>query len=230
MFLECRGLGYQYPLSPEFVLQEISFELNTPGFHALFGPSGVGKTSFAKLLTGDISGYTGEILKKEDAVFLYTYNQERLPGWSSIGRHLEKVTSPGKTALCDELVETFGMTPFMNQKFTQLSLGQQNRVNLIRYLLQEFDLLVMDESLANVDERSKENIIFKIKELFPQKFFLYISHNLMEVSKFSDTILVLLKAGKQPQTTLIKGLNIHRNDAVKRRELDAVLLRIMNAC
>jgi len=230
MFLECRNLGYRYPRSSEFVFQDISLQLNTPGFHALFGPSGVGKTSFAKLLTGDIKGYTGEILKKENAIFLYTYNQERLPGWSSIGRHLNKITPPGMADLCQELVETFGLDPFMNQKFSQLSLGQQNRINLIRYLLQDFDLLVMDESLANVDERSKENIIFKIKERFPDKYFLYISHNLMEVSKFSDMILVLLKAGKQPQTSLIKGLNIHRNDVINSQELDAVLLGIMNAC
>jgi len=230
MFLECRDLGYRYPQSSEFVFQDISFKLDTPGFHALFGPSGVGKTSFAKLLTGDINGYTGEILKKENAVFLYTYNQERLPGWSSIGRHLDKITPPGMADLCQELVEIFGMEPFMNQKFSQLSLGQQNRINLIRYLLQDFDLLVMDESLANVDERSKENIIFKIKERFPDKYFLYISHNLMEVSKFSDMILVLLNAGKQPQTSLIKGLNIHRNDVINSQELDAVLLGIMNAC
>jgi ABC-type Mn2+/Zn2+ transport system ATPase subunit len=230
MLLECRHLGYQYPLSTEFVFKDISLKLDTPGFHALFGPSGVGKTSFAKLLTGDIIGYTGEIIKKEKAVFLYTYNQERLPGWSSIGRHLEKVTPPGMTDLCRELVETFGMAPFMTQRFSQLSLGQQNRINLIRYLLQEFDLLVMDESLANVDERSKENIIFKIKERFPDKYFLYISHNLMEVSKFSDMILVLLKAGKLPQTSLIKGLNIQRNDAINSHELDRVLLGIMNAC
>jgi ABC-type Mn2+/Zn2+ transport system ATPase subunit len=230
MLLQCRHLGYHYPLSPEPVFKDISLNLDTPGFHALFGPSGVGKTSFAKLLTGDITGYTGEIIKKENAVFLYTYNQERLPGWSSIGHHLEKVTPPGMTALCLELVDTFGMAPFMNQKFSQLSLGQQNRINLIRYLLQEFDLLVMDESLANVDERSKENIIFKIKEQFPDKYFLYISHNLMEVSKFSDMILVLLKAGKLPQTSLIKGLNIQRNDAINSHELDSVLLGIMNAC
>ncbi len=230
MFLECRDLGYRYPLSPEFVFQDISFELDRPGFHALFGPSGVGKTSFAKLLTGDISGYTGEILKKEDAVFLYTYNQERLPGWSSIGHHLEKITPPDMTDLCRELVETFGMMSFMTQKFSQLSLGQQNRINLIRYLLQPFDLLVMDESLANVDERSKETIIFKIKECFPHKFFLYISHNLMEVSRFSNTILVLLKAGRSPQTQEIKGLDIHRTDKVNKEELDTVLLGIMNAC
>ena len=230
MFLKCRDLEYRYSQSPEFVFQDISFELNRPGFHALFGPSGVGKTTFAKLLTGDISGYTGEILKKEDAVFLYTYNQERLPGWSSIGHHLEKITPPDMIDLCRELVETFGMTPFMTQRFSQLSLGQQNRINLIRYLLQQFDLLVMDESLANVDERSKETIIFKIKECFPHKFFLYISHNLMEVSRFSNTILVLLKAGRSPQTQVIKGLDIHRNDEVNKEELDTVLLGIMNAC
>ena len=103
MLLQCRHLGYHYPLSPEPVFKDISLNLDTPGFHALFGPSGVGKTSFAKLLTGDIAGYTGEILKKENAIFLYTYNQERLPGWSSIGRHLEKVTPPGMAGFAGNL-------------------------------------------------------------------------------------------------------------------------------
>ena len=52
----------------------------------------------------------------------------------------------------------------MKSRFAQLSLGQQNRTNLTRYLLQDFDLLIMDESLANVDELTKEKIILKIKD------------------------------------------------------------------
>ena len=56
----------------------------------------------------------------------------------------------------------------MESRFAQLSLGQQNRTNLTRYLLQDFDLLIMDESLANVDELTKEKIIQKIKEMFPR--------------------------------------------------------------
>ncbi len=59
----------------------------------------------------------------------------------------------------------------MESRFAQLSLGQQNRTNLTRYLLQDFDLLIMDESLANVDEITKEKIIQKIKEMFPNSLF-----------------------------------------------------------
>ena len=230
MLLSCRHLTYYYPGSREPVFKDLGFDLDRPGFHALFGPSGVGKTTFARLITGDISGCTGTLHRRENAVFLYTYNQERLPGWSAVGHHLERVTPPEMMDIRDTLIQNFGMTPFMHQKFSQLSLGQKNRINLIRYLVQPFDLLVMDESLANVDERSRETIIFTIKECFPKRFFLYISHNLMEVARFNDTVLILLKAGRVPQTNLIKGLDIHKGDTVERNELDRVLLEIMNAC
>ena len=54
----------------------------------------------------------------------------------------------------------------------------------VRYLLQDFDVLIMDESLANVDELTREKIILKIKALFPERCFLYISHNVAEVARF----------------------------------------------
>ncbi len=85
-------------------------------------------------------------------------------------------------------------------RFSQLSLGQQNRINLIRYLLQDFDLLIMDESLANVDELTREKIILTIKATFPDRYFLYISHNVVEVSKFCREIVVFRGARKRPRT------------------------------
>ncbi|WP_413836165.1 ATP-binding cassette domain-containing protein, partial [Desulfobacula sp.] len=93
------------------------------------------------------------------------------------------------------LIEIFELNDVLGSRFSKLSMGQQNRMNLIRYLMQDFDLLIMDESLANVDEKLRETIILAIKELFSDKMFLYISHNLMEVSKFCSQILVF---GKSP--------------------------------
>ena len=48
-------------------------------------------------------------------------------------------------------------------RFAQLSMGQCNRVNLVRYLLQTFGILIMDESLANVDEPTRQTIILQNK-------------------------------------------------------------------
>lgn len=230
MLLECRDLGYRYQGSDGYAFENVSFHLARPGFHAIFGPSGVGKTSFARVLTGEFSDITGELIRQPGRFFLYTYNQERLPGWSSTGTHLDKITPPGKDDIREKLIDIFGIAPNLTQRFSQLSLGQKNRINLIRYLIQDFDLLIMDESLANVDEALKENIILAVKALFPEKYFLYISHNLIEVSKFCDRILVFSGSTKQPRNNVIKGLDICKDEAVDKKRLDEILLEIMNAC
>ncbi len=115
---------------------------------------------------------------------LYTHNQERLPGWSSVGKHLNKTTSPDRSDLKDELIDRFGISDLMHKRFAKLSMGQCNRVNLLRYLLQDFGVLIMDESLANVDEPTRHEILYTIKERFAHVGFLYISHNVVEVARF----------------------------------------------
>ena len=56
-------------------------------------------------------------------------------------------------------------------RYSQLSMGQCNRVNLLRYLLQDFSMLIMDESLANVDEPTRQAILYTIKTTFPEAGF-----------------------------------------------------------
>ena len=117
----------------------------------------------------------------------------------------------------------------MESRFAQLSLGQQNRTNLTRYLLQDFDLLIMDESLANVDELTKEKIIQKIKAMFPDRCFLYISHNVVEVAKFCDQILVLRSHHKVPQAVTISGQNHLEGRELDKTALEQTMLEIVNA-
>ena len=227
--LEVHDLTLKYPGSANYVFKNLSFRLNNPGFHALFGPSGVGKTSLAKIITADLSGYEGRIAGGNIDRFLYTYNLERLPGWSSVGNHLDKITPPYLRERRSSLERTFGLEDFMSQRFSQLSLGQQNRVNLLRYLLQDFHLLVMDESLANVDELTRETIILKVKQLYPERYFLYISHNVVEVSKLCDNIIVLRGGDRQPACSVIQGRNCMLQQQLERKELERTMLEIVNA-
>jgi ABC-type multidrug transport system ATPase subunit len=211
------------------VFDQLSFEMRMPGFNALFGPSGVGKTSLAYILVGKIADYAGSVRTNGMRTLLYSYNLERLPDWSSVGKHLEKITPPSLKDRLDELIESFNMAPTMGNRFSQLSLGQRNRVNLIRYLLQDFDLLIMDESLANVDERTREKIIFKIKDMFPQTYFLYISHNVVEVSTFCKEILVFRNPRKKPQLMTINGCDRKLGQAIDKDQLEQTMLEIMHA-
>jgi len=229
MYLACRNITFRYPNSVVDVLDNLSFRIQEPGFNALFGPSGVGKTSLAKILVGQITEFAGKIETEGMQTLLYSYNLERLPGWSSVGKHLDKITPNAYTERRETLIEAFGMREFMGLRFSQLSLGQQNRVNLIRYLLQDFQLLIMDESLANVDERTREIIIFKIKEMFPESYFLYISHNVVEVSKFCKEIIVFRMPPKSPQAGIVAGQDLKTGKKVSKSDLEHTMLEIMNA-
>jgi ABC-type multidrug transport system ATPase subunit len=229
MLLECKDISYRYPGSTTEVLKNMSYRISGPGFHALFGPSGVGKTTLAKMMTGEINGFSGDIIMREIHRVLYTYNLERIPGWSTVIEHLESTTPASNRKKISGLVRTFGMEACMNSRFSQLSLGQQNRVNLARYLLQDFDLLIMDESLANVDEVTKEDIILSMKADFPDRCFLYISHNVAEVAKFCNQILVLRARHKSPQTLSILGQNHSNSKALVKKDLEHTMLEIVNA-
>lgn len=229
MRIEFDKLSFLYPGTAKPVFSNLSVSLERPGFHALFGPSGVGKTSFARLLTGAIEGYEGQIRVEDAGTPLYSYNLERLPDWSSVGKHLEKVTPPEAASRLNRLVEFFGMEACLNSRFSRLSLGQQNRINLIRYLVQDFRLLIMDESLGNVDELTRERILLNIKAMFPEAIFLYISHNVVEVAKFCDQILVFRGAHKDPQTMMITGQDHRFEETLDPHGLQNTMLEIMNA-
>ncbi len=230
MHLKCKNLNFLYPDSKSAVINNLSFSMKNPGFNAIFGPSGVGKTSLAKIIVNKNNCFNENIITKNINIILYSYNLERLPGWLNLGKHINKVISPEKLHLKKTLIKIFELNNVLDSRFSNLSMGQQNRINLIRYLLQDFDVLIMDESLANVDEKLKGTIILAIKELFPDKMFLYISHNLMEVSKFCHKILVLGNPSQNKPCFIINGQNYKKKCFLDKKKLNITMLEIMNAC
>ena len=229
MFLECRNLNYCYPGSSVPVIRNLGIRLEEPGLHALFGPSGVGKSSLAKIIAGILQPESGQVLTEGLDTVFYSHNQERLPGWSGVGKHLERITPRHNIALKENLVRQFGLAPCLERRFGQLSLGQRNRINLVRYLVQDFQLLIMDECLANVDERTRASILSAIKEIFPAAFFLYISHNVVEVARFCRRIWVLRDGEKEPQAVEIDGQDARDPALAQSRKLEKTMLEMMNA-
>ena len=90
-------------------------------------------------------------------------------------------------------------------------------------------MLIMDESLANVDEAAKQQIILAVKIRFPEKLFVYISHNVAEVARFCKEIIVIRPPGKQPRMQTVYGLDDYGPAKPDPRRLEPVMLDIMNA-
>ncbi len=224
-----RNITVKFPGATRLVINDLSFDLPVPGFHALFGPSGAGKTTMARVITGDLRPLSGGIHAGGLSIFLYTYNLERLPDWSTVGSHLDKVTPPGREGLREDLIRIFRLEECILKRFSLLSLGQQNRVNLLRYLLQDFDLLIMDESLGNVDEPTREKILFQIKEMFPTSYFIYISHNVVEVARFCRCVVVLRGGNRSPQSYTILGQDARAGIQPDPQKLERTMLEIVNA-
>lgn len=227
--IACHNITFRYPGSETSLFEGLDLKIDAPGFHALFGPSGVGKTTLAKIISGDITASAGQVSIETPLPCLYTFNRERLPGWSPVGRHLEKTTPSGRETLRDALIDGFGLATLMGLRFSQLSMGQCNRVNLLRYLLQDFGILIMDESLANVDEPTRQDILYQIKARFPETVFLYISHNVVEVARFCDHIIVCRGAHQSPQVQLIRGQDHRADRPLDKDAMERAMLEIMNA-
>jgi ABC-type multidrug transport system ATPase subunit len=229
MQIECQDISYHYPQTVTRVFDRLNCQVIGPGFQALFGQSGLGKTTLARMIARELIGYTGQIQSRRISEILYTHNMERFPGWATIGELMASTTPASGLDRLNELANAFGIASVMNARFSQLSLGQKNRANLIRYLLQEFDMLIMDESLANVDETTRGRIIITLKTLYPEKCFLYISHNMMEIAKFCNQIIVLRSPDKHPQAQVVSGRNLMSENNFEMKELEQTMLEIVHA-
>ncbi|MGQ9500053.1 MAG: ATP-binding cassette domain-containing protein [Dissulfurimicrobium sp.] len=229
MQIICKNLSYSYPGTQIHVFKGINLSLKGPGFFSLFGLSGTGKSTLARLLAKGLLPETGRIYTDLERI-LYAYDSERLPGWLSIKDHLQKITPDKNLHLLKGLITNYGMEGLLPHRFLSLSMGQKNKANLIRYLVQDFDLLITDEVLANVDEPTRYEILESIKRLFPQKMFLYISHNAIEVARFSRTIFVLSQTQDGSKKLIkIDGLDQQREQNPSEGMVRKKVYEILNA-
>ena len=132
MHIHLNAIGFQHEKNDHFLFQDLDCRIQGPGFNVLFGPSGVGKTTLARIIAGEIRPFEGRVGMQDISKILYTYNTERLPNWSSVRQHLAAVTPESRKGLLGEIVEIFGLDPVADSRFSRLSLGQQNRANLAR--------------------------------------------------------------------------------------------------
>ena len=196
------------------ILDKVSFHIPRGSFVALVGESGCGKSTIASLLMGRNRGYTGKIYLGEKE--LSKVQEQSLMQHITMVRHnsylfkgtVEENLRMGnpkadraqleealrKVNLWEFLKQQEGLQTVLQEKGSNFSGGQCQRLCIARALLHETPVYIFDEAASNIDMESEEMIMEVIRMLSKTKTVLLISHRLANVKK-SDCIYVL-KNGK----------------------------------
>jgi ABC-type Mn2+/Zn2+ transport system ATPase subunit len=162
------------------VLEGISLEIPTGAFAGVVGPSGAGKTTFLRLLSGSIKPARGRVelgseghrprlalvpqLEAVDWSFPVTVEEAVLLG-AAADRRRVPWTSRAERAGAGAILERLGIGPLAKRHIGSLSGGQQQRVFLARALQRRPDLLLLDEPTSGVDVKTRHDMLHLLHEL-----------------------------------------------------------------
>lgn len=209
--VKCRNLCFSYEADRE-ILHNVNMDFLKGSFTAIVGESGCGKSTIAAILMGRNKEYTGKITVgemslseiREDSLmenFTYISHQSYLfkgtirenllmaqpdAEEDTLWRVLEQVK------LADFLRNEKGLDTMLNEKASNLSGGQCQRLALARALLHDSPVYIFDEATSNIDVESENDIMSQIYELAKTKTVILISHRLANVTG-ADNIYVIDK-------------------------------------
>jgi molybdate transport system ATP-binding protein len=223
---------------------DVAFNVRMRGITALFGPSGCGKTTILRCIAGlqHLEGhlYVDGEPWQDSAVQLFKRPHTRAVGYvfqeASLFPHLsvrENLLYGAKRALhdggrrrsFDDIVELLRIGALLERAPATLSGGERSRVAIGTALLSQPRLLLLDEPLTGLDQHTKEEILPYLATLQRELSIpvLYVSHEIDEVARLADHMLVL-SAGKLIASGATAEVLAHLElDAVCRYEAGVVI-------
>ena len=168
--LELHNIYYSYhTLDAETrALSDLSFSVQPGTFTAVVGPSGCGKSTLLSLICGLMKPDAGEIL-------------------------LNGIPLKENSPLIGYILEQYGLKQFASARPSQLSGGMRQRAALIRTLLPDPQLLLLDEPFSALDYQTRLTVSDDIGQIIRQsgKTALLVTHDLSEAISLSDRVIVL---------------------------------------
>ena len=187
VIFEAENLGKAY--GEKQVFDHVDFFVERGDRIALLGQNGQGKTTLAKILTGQIKDYSGSWnLGHNVNIGYFAQNQEEVltPGKTVLQEAEDAATEETRSRVRD-LLGSFLFSGDDVQKKTQvLSGGERNRLALCKLLLRPFNTLIMDEPTNHLDIQSKEIIKLALNKF--EGTLIVISHDREFLQGLADKI------------------------------------------
>ena len=187
------------------VLGDVSLSVGPGEFVAVLGPSGAGKSTILQLLTGAVRRDGGEILCNGAALsadshrFAFMPQRDALMPWrriidnAALGLEVQGVSRREARERVRPLMEEFGLAGFEQHYPSQLSGGMRQRAALLRTVVQQASMLLLDEPFGALDAltRARMQQWLSRMRLHHQWTVLLITHDVREAVLLSDRIYVL---------------------------------------
>ena len=219
--LACEDICFSYHnLNGETnALSHISFQVDKGEFLAIVGPSGCGKSTLLSIIAGLLRPESGKIiLTDENTVRIgYMLQQDHLLEWRTIwknillGPEITKTLSPKKEALALKLLSDYGLLKFKDKKPGELSGGMKQRAALIRTMVMEPRLLLLDEPFSALDYQTR--LMVRASGITA----ILITHDLSEAISLADRILVLKKRPATIKREIPVHLTLNENSPLAAR-------------
>ena len=175
-------------------LSDVSLQVNDGEFLAIVGPSGCGKSTLLSLIAGLISPDTGDIyinnkdIKSSGKNIGYMLQKDHLLEWRStlrnltLGLEIQHKLTESSYVLINDMLTTYGLITFKNARPSELSGGMRQRAALIRTLLLEPDILLLDEPFSALDYQTRIEVSDDIWGIIrkEKKTAILITHDISE--------------------------------------------------
>lgn len=208
--VQIENVSFKYDLQEEYVLNDVSFNINKGEWLAIVGHNGSGKSTLAKLLNGlqfaekgsitiggtklseetvwDTRKMVGMVFQNPDNQFVGTTVQDDV----AFGLENHGVPREEMIIRVQEALEQVKMSQFLLQEPHHLSGGQKQRVAIASVLALKPAIIVLDEATSMLDPKGREQVLETIRELKNDNELTVVSitHDLEEAAK-ADRMIVM---------------------------------------
>ena len=194
---------------------DITLQLRKGEIHALLGENGAGKSTLMSVLFGLYQPEEGEIHKDGRKVEIRDPNDANALGIGMVHQHfklvdvftvLDNIILGAETTKCgflqkkearkkvEEISKRYGLNVDLDAKVEDITVGMQQRVEILKMLYRDNEILIFDEPTAVLTPQEIEELMATMKEFAREgKSILFISHKLNEIMEVSDRVSVLRK-------------------------------------
>ena len=203
--ITCRDVSISYHnLKGEtHAIDHIYIQEDKGEFIAIVGPSGCGKSTLLSVIAGLLTPESGEVIldQTKEIRVGYMLQQDHLLEWRSIwknvllGPEITGTLTREKEQLAEQLLHDYGLYKFKDKKPGELSGGMKQRAALIRTMVMEPALLLLDEPFSALDYQTRLMVSSDIGSIIRKSGItaILITHDLSEAISLADRILVLTK-------------------------------------